>query len=499
MQRRKKWRNFFPPSRIATSRDTTLPHTTMPVAEQPLAEQPSNGTLAVEEADDQSPPGNGTPSSAAGKKNKKKKKKSGGAGGGSSSSPDAHPTSHVDTSLIIPDGIKQHYFDPVKGKGLVASRDYAEGEVVFEDEAFVAAPPMSQAKNVEQGRLCNKCFQPVEGGGVGLNVGCKCGAVWCNRDCEAKGRALHHNVLCKVNNPSIAPFMDFLNAHPYLSLHSVARTYARLLLCHSPTPPPSPSNASKPSTLNEDLSHISAFATISELVRRRRNPGWEMEKRAFEMTFKESLRLLKLGMDPYEEERFKTRGEQGGIRGKGKWIVNPNFPRNVSESLFSLEGFMKSIGRANLNMESQGALYCVHSHLNHSCEPNLIAKHPPSKKGIRQATKVQLIATERIASGTELLITYQDPTQSVQRRNLLLWREHIFGPCNCQRCKRELDQLDSEEQQRILSFQPTAEDKEEVSLRRKQAETLAKEGQARAQGEKDLSGLEDELRETLGF
>lgn len=458
-------------------------------------EQMENGA-----SEDVSAPASAASPTSNGKKKNKKKKKTGAGTGGDGAT--IHPVSHLDSSLPIPAGVRQHYFDPVKGKGLVAARNFKEGETVFEDEAFVAAPPMSQAKNVEQGKICNRCFQPVEGAGVDLNVGCKgkgCTTVWCNRECEAKGRALHHNLLCKGNNPAIAPFMDFLSTHPYLSLHSVARQYARLLLCHSPTPPPSPSRAGATSTVTEDLAHISALATISELVRRRRNPGWEMEKRAFEMTFKEALKLLKLGLDPYDEERFKTRGEQGGIRGKGKWIVNPEFPRNIAEQLFSYDGFMKALGRVNLNMEAQGGVYCVHSHLNHSCEPNLKATHPPSKRGFRQATKIALVATEDIAEGTELLITYQDPSQSVQRRNLLLWREHIFGPCQCPRCARELAQLDADEKDRVLQFQPTAEDKEEVNLRRKQAETLAKEGQQRAQGEKDLSGLEDELRETLGF
>ncbi|CAO1636787.1 unnamed protein product [Sympodiomycopsis kandeliae] len=472
--------------------------------------QTTNGEYhdTIDEPNGEEVNNDGEGSSAAKKKKNKKKKKSAGNSSSSGSTSSDHPISHLDSSLSIPDGIKQHYFDPVKGKGLVATRDYKEGEVVFADEAFVAAPPMSQAKNVEQGKICNRCFQPVESGS-GLNIACKgkgCSVVWCNRECENKARSLHHNLLCRGNNPAITPFMDFLSTHPYLSLHSVARLYARLLLCHSPTPPPSPIASSSTgtttattSTLSEDLSHISALATISELVRRRRNPGWEMEKRAFEMTFKEALKLLKEGLDPYAEDRFKVRGEQGGIRGKGKWIVNPEFPRNVSESLFSWEGFMKSLGRANLNMESQGSLYCLHSHLNHSCEPNLLAKHPPSKKGIRQATKIELIATEDIPSGQELFITYQDPSQKVQRRNLLLWREHIFGPCECRRCQRELEALDQDERDRILSFKPTDEDAQEVQLRRKQAETLAKEGEQRANGEKDLSGLEDELRETLGF
>lgn len=92
--------------------------------------------------------------------------------------------------------------------------------------------------------------------------------------------------------------------------------------------------------MEETLGHTSAFASISELVRRKRNPGWEVEKQAFELTFKEALKLLKEGMDPYDEARI-ARGEQGGIRGKGKWTVNPEFPRDVAQQLFGWEGFMR--------------------------------------------------------------------------------------------------------------------------------------------------------------
>ncbi|CAO1614042.1 unnamed protein product [Parajaminaea phylloscopi] len=428
------------------------------------------------------------------KKSKKSKKKKPAA---------SHPTSKVDDGLAIPDGVAQHYFDAVKGKGFVATRDFAKDELIFTDEAFVAAPPMSHAKKVEQGSLCDVCFQPVQGPGMGLNVGCKgkdCSSVWCNRDCEAKARSKHHNLLCRGNNPSVAPFLDFLSAHPYLSLHSTARLYALILLSHSPSPSRSLSHAGGTTTLEETLSHVDAFATISELVRRKRNPGWDMEKSAFEATFRQALALLKKGLDPWDEERV-ARGEQGGIRGKGKWIVNPDFSKKVAQDLFSWEGFMRALGRANLNLEAQGGLYCIHSHLNHSCDPNTEVHHPPNRRGIRQATRVSLHARRDIAKGEELVITYQDPSVGVRRRNLLLWREHIFGPCQCTRCLREQAELDEEDRQGLFSFLPTKEDKEEVELRRKQADVLNRQQEARQGGEekKDLSGLEDELRQTLGF
>lgn len=143
----------------------------------------------------------GTSAAKKNKKNKKNKKKPAAS----------HPVSKIDEKLPIPYGITQHYFDAVKGKGFVATRDFAEGDVILTDEAFVAAPPMTHAKNVEQGNLCDVCFQPIEGSGVGLNVGCKdrgCLVAWCNRDCELKARSKHHNLLCRGNNPAVVVGRD---------------------------------------------------------------------------------------------------------------------------------------------------------------------------------------------------------------------------------------------------------------------------------------------------
>jgi hypothetical protein len=167
----------------------------------PTAEAHDPEVPGEEDAQDESAAQASASSSKKKKKSNKKKKKS-----SSSSAANEHPISSIDSSLTMPPGVEQHYFDPVKGKGLLATRDFAEGETVFTDSAFVSAPPMAQAKKVAGGELCDACFQPVDGAGVGRNTGCKgkdCQAVWCNRECESRGRTAHHNILCKGNNPAI--------------------------------------------------------------------------------------------------------------------------------------------------------------------------------------------------------------------------------------------------------------------------------------------------------
>lgn len=167
------------------------------------------------------------------------------------------------------------------------------------------------------------------------------------------------------------------------------------------------------------------------------------------------------------------------------------------------------LGRSNLNTEAQGGLYLVHSHLNHSCAPNVHVTHPPSRAGVRQAIKLMMIAKRPIKEGEELFITYQNPDLSLARRRLLLWREYMFGPCECERCKAEESQLSGEKLQEMAkgAWKRDENEEEEVEKRRKHAEMLnqlekQRNDKLKAEGkisDKDLLGLEEELRESLGF
>ena len=67
------------------------------------------------------------------------------------------PDSHIDTSLAIPSNIRAVYFDDVKGKGLVAERSFKTGETIFEESAYISAPPQIAIESVFQGQLCFHC------------------------------------------------------------------------------------------------------------------------------------------------------------------------------------------------------------------------------------------------------------------------------------------------------------------------------------------------------
>ncbi|WFC99962.1 hypothetical protein MYAM1_002708 [Malassezia yamatoensis] len=143
------------------------------------------------------------------------------------------PVSSVDEDVPLPDGVKAVYFDSVKGRGLVATKPFAQGQ-----------------SHMEQ--------------------------------------------------------------YQWHSLHSVSRAVARQLLTASAHPPPSISvktgatvhgvpTKDAPASFQETSHHLDAFATVSELERRARNPGWDIESKMFVPALKTAHQLLVKALDPREK------------------------------------------------------------------------------------------------------------------------------------------------------------------------------------------------------
>ena len=151
------------------------------------------------------------------------------------------------------------------------------------------------------------------------------------------------------------------------------------------------------------------------------------------------------------------------------------------------------------------------------------------------------MALKPVAKGDELLITYipvgpqedGSPGPNVRRRRLQLWREYMFGPCECDRCLKELGEMDEEERDEILKELKTGDwkrDKEqEAAVQAKleelkdsqeqqaeqqqkllsegastgaeqpQQEAPAKYANKQAPSKRDLTGLADEVKTALGF
>lgn len=374
---------------------------------------------------------------AAGSKKKKKSKTDAGV-----------PRSFIDANVSIPAGVRAHYFDSVKGKGLVASRSFAEGELVFTEEAYIATPPPEAFDQVSSGELCAQCFLPVSSAPVQLaikNCG-KCKVRFCTSACARTAMATHHTLLCTGLNPAAKPLVQLVQSQKWQSLHCVARSLARLLS----TLTPHNNGMGKQSREQDDLiaaygdfetvhARLSSFATVSELERRSRNPGWATEKASFEGILAEAYTALCDALDPYAESRTSA-PHPDPHHVQLDLIDAVKTRKGQIKDLFTYASFLKLLGRANVNMEKFGGLYSVHSFLNHSCAPNVQIRHVP-ERGILASMKVAALALRPIAKDEELVISYIDPTTRLGRRQLVLYRDYCFGPCTCPKCVQELKEV----------------------------------------------------------
>jgi hypothetical protein len=89
------------------------------------------------------------------------------------------------------------------------------------------------------------------------------------------------------------------------------------------------------------------------------------------------------------------------------------------------------------DLEAHGGLYALHSHLNHSCTPNISVRHLDQRNALARIT---LIAKADIAPGEELVVTYVNPMLNVRARRRKLG-EWGFGVCRCARCENEEKEL----------------------------------------------------------
>lgn len=257
------------------------------------------------------------------------------------------PVSSVDESVPLPDGVRAVYFDQIKGRGLVATKPFAQGQSLFVEDAFVAAPPPSQLAKLLSGELCAHCFLPTSGTALALAcpAGGKCHARFCNRICHARAQSTHHALLCPGANPHAEPLLAHLEQYQWHSLHTVARSLARLLLTASAHPPPSVSPTTgatvhgvatkdAPASFAETLRHLDAFATVSELERRARNPGWAVERSMFLPALKKGWELLVRALDPRQEKLPRKFPVQAS-----------SFPAAELDRVLSYDTFLRYVSR----------------------------------------------------------------------------------------------------------------------------------------------------------
>lgn len=203
-----------------------------------------------------------------------------------------------------------------------------------------------------------------------------------------------------------------------MALHAWANCVARLLLAGQRTD----------DELWRDWAVIWALAELGMEERHRHSfnqtgqsiPDRDSWKKAYDL-FLEAFRKPK---DPGDEKKLQ------------KLLKKPIPPELVREIFDYDPGFMKALGRMSLNLEAHGGLYTLHSHLNHSCTPNVSVRHLDKRTALARIT---VLAKRPIKAGEELLVTYVNPEMGVQARRQEL-RAWGFGDCLCSRCVKEAKQ-----------------------------------------------------------
>ncbi|KAJ7042924.1 hypothetical protein C8F04DRAFT_1075278 [Mycena alexandri] len=309
------------------------------------------------------------------------------------------------------------FFDKKKGKGLVATQKIMTGETIWVEDPFVIAPEWEIYDKQRAGAACSQCTtlfaHPSD-----VRARCAhCPAAFCNTLCRKRADKTHP-LLCSGQNPPSIALLRWMRSKEWLALHALIQCTARLLL----------SNAAGAAALTADWHVVRSFAALGMEERARYSfrsePDRETWKTAFEMfchTFhrprhEESVNA-KLTV---EEKKIAT-------------ILRKPLHAEVENALFDYDtGFLRGLGRMSLNLEAHGGLYTLHSHLNHTCVPNVSVRHLDQRRALARIT-VKALAD--IEPGQELLITYVNPAAGYGERRPAL--EAWGFICQCPRCAEE--------------------------------------------------------------
>ncbi|KAF5376059.1 hypothetical protein D9615_007697 [Tricholomella constricta] len=342
-----------------------------------------------------------------------------------------YPSSRLIPDLDIPrwtTKVQVKIFDKRKGKGLVATQDIAEGETIWKEDPFILAPEWGLYDLQASSAACGFCSTPLDRSSP-LTLPCPasssssqphCPYRFCNRLCLSRS-AKHHPLLCPSQNPGCAPLLKMIKETQWMAFHALAQCTSRVLLA----------GQRSPEEEDRDWKTMTGFAELG------------LEER-FKYSFNQS------GMSEPDRASWKkahsafihafrspkSTADQKSLARILKKPLNPV----IEKALFDYDGFLRGLGRMSLNLEAHGGLYTLHSHLNHSCTPNVSVRHNDRTS----LSRIAMIAKRSIIAGEELMVTYVNPELDVRRRRreLQAWG---FGECNCIRCLQEAKHMKPEE------------------------------------------------------
>ncbi|KZO98483.1 SET domain-containing protein [Calocera viscosa TUFC12733] len=337
-----------------------------------------------------------------------------------------YPTSklnpHLDISAFT-EKVDAVFISEQKGKGLVAKAPIGEGELLWREDPFVHAAEWDVYDLQQTGNACQHCALPFVPAIPTLAVACSalnhgCSAMFCSRLCLTRAQQAGHALLCRGRNPPSKDLLDFARKERWRAVLALSQAVARIMT----------SWERGESEGREMLEAWGTFATLDQDVRAKTLPEWEFAQERHRALWNMAYDHFITALHPPDTDK----SAQTRIR---KIIKRP-LPEDVREALFSYRGFLRGLGRISLNLDSHGGLFLLHSHMNHSCVPNLAVKQPPAGQAQKYpSSRIALVANRAIEPGEELTVTYVNPTWPYRRRKEALKEWGV--DCNCERCEKE--------------------------------------------------------------
>lgn len=325
----------------------------------------------------------------------------------------AETQSHATPNLSFPAGVKLN-LTKARGKALYATKGFKGGDQIWSEEALLLIAPIDHVPLMRKLLACAYCSRPFQsrsnaGGINGVPRGgaeCNnCFAQWCNIRCKKKDTihtAIWHNsVHSKVDLNGWIRYENYCIENQW----SAAYGYGIVLISVLRDP------------LKTELrKQMDAMARVRQDIRQKAVEGASQ------------------GLAAEHYEQMWHQGWQMLREAVGKAYD------------LSYEEYMYGLGMVNIN-NLDGSIYLVHSHLNHSCDPNVEIKITGRTSGIK------VIAKRDIRGGEELLTTYVNPNDELNKRQYDLRVSWGFI-CNCSRCKQEEKALKEGDTEALETLRP---------------------------------------------
>lgn len=302
-----------------------------------------------------------------------------------------------------------------RGNGLYTTEKIAKNQVIWSEEplVFYYDDLTIWTEQVRSGQGCSYCLKPIRN--VRLEASCgratTCTARYCNRVCKTKDNAKYHDLLFHRSvEGGASEIARKLEKHCQDFNMKTALFYSYLLL----------RAVTSGKSGEKLLAQFKSLATVSNEVRAEYSSKGTSNQSQFDL---EQTQQVDLDAFAYLEQLLQK--------------ANPEFLKT-----YSYEEYQNGLGAWNLN-NLKDSFFLLYSHMNHSCEPNVVAQFTDREGDRSKGFTVKALAN--IGANEELKVTYVNPALDYFSRQEEL-RKFWGFICACPRCKREFKELKEKEQ-----------------------------------------------------